>query len=89
MLYKELAIILLEFPKPILMVKHVNWCSELPLPVLTSPSAAKEYFLREFKDVLVFKEDFKEAPLKLEYMTRQGIIEPAATRHLTGATHWS
>ena len=71
------------------MVKHVNRCSELTLAVLTSPSAAKEYFLREFKDVLLSKEDFKEGPLKLESTTRQRIIESVATRHLTGATYLS
>lgn len=61
---KELAIISPEFPKPILKVKHVNRCSELPLPATASPSAAKEYFLREFPDVLLSKEDLAKAPLK-------------------------
>ncbi|XP_068229364.1 uncharacterized protein [Palaemon carinicauda] len=47
-----------------LEIKHVNRCKELPISATTSPSAAKEYFLREFKDVLVSKEDLKTAPLK-------------------------
>lgn len=61
---KELAIISPEFPKPILQVQHVNRCTEAPLPTLTSPAAAKEYFLREFPDVLVSKADLQKAPLK-------------------------
>ncbi|XP_068230979.1 uncharacterized protein [Palaemon carinicauda] len=61
---QELSIISPDFPKPILEVKHVNRCKELPISATTSPSAAKEYFLREFKDVLVSKEDLKTAPLK-------------------------
>ena len=61
---KELAIISQEFPKTILNVKHVNWYDELPLPVLTSPSVAKEYFLRVFRDVLLSKEDLKEDSLE-------------------------
>ncbi|XP_050705813.1 uncharacterized protein LOC126991118 [Eriocheir sinensis] len=55
----ELAIISPEFPKPILKVKHVNRCSELPLPATTSPSAAKDYFHRELQDVLLSKENLK------------------------------
>ncbi|XP_066940974.1 uncharacterized protein [Macrobrachium rosenbergii] len=39
-------------------------CKELPISATTSPSAAKEYFLREFADVLISKEDLKSAPLK-------------------------
>ena len=39
---KELAIISPEFPKPILMVKHVNRYGELSLPVLTSPFRREE-----------------------------------------------
>ncbi|XP_068227654.1 uncharacterized protein [Palaemon carinicauda] len=62
--YQELSIITPDFPKPILEVKHVNRCKELPISATTSPSAAKEYFLREFKDVLVSKEDLRTAPLK-------------------------
>ena len=46
------------------MVKQVNRCSELPLPVFTFPFAEKEYFLREFKDLLLLKEDLKEVLLK-------------------------
>ncbi|XP_068207506.1 uncharacterized protein [Palaemon carinicauda] len=61
---QELSIISSDFPKPILEVKHVNRCKELPISATTSPSAAKEYFLREFKDVLVSKEDLRTAPLK-------------------------
>ncbi|XP_068204834.1 uncharacterized protein [Palaemon carinicauda] len=61
---QELSKISPDFPKPILEVKHVNRCKELPISATTSPSAAKEYFLQEFKDVLVSKEDLKTAPLK-------------------------
>ena len=61
---KELAIISPHFPKPILQVQHVNRCAEPPLPHLESSADAKAYFLREFKDVLVSKEDLLTAPLK-------------------------
>ena len=61
---QELAIISSEFPKPILEVKHVNRCKKLPLPSTTSPAEAKDFFLREFKDVLVSKEDLRADPLK-------------------------
>ncbi|KAK4305370.1 hypothetical protein Pmani_022732 [Petrolisthes manimaculis] len=46
--YKELAIISPDFPKPILEVKHVNRCKRLPISDSTSPSEARDYFLREF-----------------------------------------
>ena len=36
----------------------------LPLSDTTSPEAAKEYFLKEFEDVLLRKEDLRDAPLK-------------------------
>ncbi|XP_064083050.1 uncharacterized protein LOC135199066 [Macrobrachium nipponense] len=49
---------------PALEVKHVNRVKELPISATTSPSAAKEYFLQEFQDVLVSKEELKTAPLK-------------------------
>ena len=61
---KELAIIPSEFPKPILNVKHVNRCTKLPFSATTTPSEAKAYFLQEFRDVLVSKEDLQTAPLK-------------------------
>ena len=61
---KELAIVSSSFPKQISEVIHVNRCTGLPLPPTTSPAAAKQYFLKEFKDVLVSKEDLKTAPLK-------------------------
>ena len=61
---KELAIIPPGFPKPILAVTHVNRCAELTLPTLTSPSAARDFFLWEFSDVLVSKKDLQTAPLK-------------------------
>ena len=61
---KELTVISQKFPKPILLVKHVNRCGEQPLPVFTSPSASKEYFFGEFRDILLSNEDLKEAPLK-------------------------
>ena len=61
---EELAIISPDFPKPILEVTHVNRCLELPISAAISPSAAKDYFLREFKDVLVSKAELKSAPLK-------------------------
>ncbi|XP_068222164.1 uncharacterized protein [Palaemon carinicauda] len=61
---KELAIISPDFPKPILEIKHVNRCKDLPLSAATSPTEAREFFLREFKDVLVTKEDLKTTPLQ-------------------------
>ena len=61
---QELAIISSEFPKPILEVKHMNRCKDLPLPPTTSPAEARYFFLREFKDVLVSKEDLRAAPLQ-------------------------
>jgi len=61
---QELAIISSDFPKPILKVQHVSRCKELPLPPTTSPAEAREFFLREFKDVLVSKEDLRTAPLR-------------------------
>ena len=42
----------------------MNRCKELPPPPTTSPAEAKDFFLREFKDVLVSKEDLRAAPLK-------------------------
>ncbi|XP_068232027.1 uncharacterized protein [Palaemon carinicauda] len=60
---QELSLISPDFPKPILEVKYVNRCKDLPISATTSPSAAKEYFLWEFKDLLVSKEDLKTAPL--------------------------
>lgn len=56
---RELAIISTQFPKPILKVKHAN-----TLLSSMTPAAAKDYFLREFSDVLVSKEDLKSAPLR-------------------------
>lgn len=61
---KALAIIPKEFPKPIRHVQHVNRCAELPLSATKSPASAKAYFLQEFPDVLVSKEDLEHAPLK-------------------------
>ncbi|XP_068235531.1 uncharacterized protein [Palaemon carinicauda] len=61
---KELAIISPDFPKPILEVKHVKRCKELPLSATTSPTEARDFFLREFKDVLVTIEDLKTTPLQ-------------------------
>ena len=61
---KELAMIPSEFPKPILHVEHVNRCKKLPFSATTTPSEAKAYFLQEFRDVLVSKEDLQTAPLK-------------------------
>ncbi|XP_076068309.1 uncharacterized protein LOC143040770 isoform X3 [Oratosquilla oratoria] len=60
---KALAIIPKEFPKPILEVKHVKKCVELPFSASTPPSDVKEYFLKEFKDVLVAKA-LQSTPLK-------------------------
>lgn len=37
---------------------------KLPLSPIALPLASKEYFLKEFKDVLVSKEKLKSAPLK-------------------------
>lgn len=42
----------------------MNRCKKLPLPATTSPAEATDFFLQEFKDVLVSKEDLKMAPLK-------------------------
>ncbi|XP_076037654.1 uncharacterized protein LOC143023062 [Oratosquilla oratoria] len=61
---KALAIIPKEFPKPILEVKHVKKCVELPFSASTPPSDVKEYFLKEFKDVLVAKAALQSTPLK-------------------------
>ncbi|KAK7072100.1 hypothetical protein SK128_002544, partial [Halocaridina rubra] len=52
---QELGIISFDFPKPILTTTHVNGCAQLPLPATTSPSAARDFFLHEFRDVLVSK----------------------------------
>ena len=60
----ELAIISADFPKQLQSVTYVNRCAELPLPASTSPSQAREYFLKEFSDVLVAKDELKSAPLK-------------------------
>ncbi|KAK7056542.1 hypothetical protein SK128_023809 [Halocaridina rubra] len=61
---QELAIISLEFPKPILAVTNVNRCTELPLPATTSPSVAWDFFLCKFRNVLVSKADLYAAPLR-------------------------
>ncbi|KAK7069843.1 hypothetical protein SK128_013908, partial [Halocaridina rubra] len=61
---QELAIILPNFPNSILIVTHVNRCAELLLSTTTSPSAIQDFFLREFRDVLVLKADLQAAPLK-------------------------
>lgn len=61
---QELAIISKDFPKPILEVKHVNRCTELPDFSTTSPSEAKAFFLKEFQDVLVDKAALGSTPLK-------------------------
>ncbi|XP_069985567.1 uncharacterized protein [Penaeus vannamei] len=61
---QELAIISPQFPKPILEVKHANWCAESHLPDLPTPSAARKYFLQEYNDVLLTKQDLKEALLQ-------------------------
>lgn len=61
---KALVIIPQAFPKPIQHV-HVNRCTELPISATTFPAAAKEYFLKEFSDVLVSKADLKNAPSEL------------------------
>ena len=61
---RALAIISEEFPRPILEVTHVNSCTRIPTYATKSPEAAKEYFLREFNDVLVSKADLQTQPLK-------------------------
>ncbi|ROT77236.1 hypothetical protein C7M84_004131 [Penaeus vannamei] len=61
---QELAIISPQFPKPILEVKHANRCAESHLPDLPTPSAARKYFLQEYNDVLLTKQDLKAAPLQ-------------------------
>lgn len=61
---QALAIIPKEFPKPILEVKHVKKCVELPFSASTPPSDVKEYFFKEFKDVLVAKAALQSTPLK-------------------------
>ncbi|ROT75198.1 putative uncharacterized protein K02A2.6-like [Penaeus vannamei] len=45
---QELAIISPQFPKPILEIKHAN----------------RKYFLQEYNDVLLIKQDLKAAPLQ-------------------------
>lgn len=62
--YKALPIIPQAFPKPIQHV-HVNRFTELPISATTSPAAAKDYFLIEFIDILVSKDDLKNAPSEL------------------------
>ncbi|KAK7083177.1 hypothetical protein SK128_000712, partial [Halocaridina rubra] len=52
-LCQELAIILPDILKLILAVPHVNRCSKLSLPTVTSLSAARDLFLCEFRDILV------------------------------------
>lgn len=52
---QALAIISPDFPKPILEVKYVNSCKELPFFSTMSPSTGRDYFLKEFKDVLIDK----------------------------------
>ena len=61
---KELAIISPKFPKPILQVTHVHRCTEFPLTEATPPAEARDYFVRNFPDVLVSKDDLKTAPLQ-------------------------
>ncbi|KAK7081447.1 hypothetical protein SK128_018581 [Halocaridina rubra] len=58
------AIISPDFPKPIITATHDNRCGELHLPATTSPFAAWDFFLHEFRDVLVSKADLQTAPLK-------------------------
>ncbi|XP_076032421.1 uncharacterized protein LOC143020148 [Oratosquilla oratoria] len=60
---RELAIIPPDFPKPILEVTYANRCAALTLPPDSSPAAARDYFLREFSDVLVCKDDLRSKPL--------------------------
>ncbi|XP_064083925.1 uncharacterized protein K02A2.6-like [Macrobrachium nipponense] len=61
---RALAIVSLEFPKPILKVTHVNRCAQFPASAMTSPAASKDYFLRHFSDVLISKKDLQTQPLK-------------------------
>ncbi|KAK7079869.1 hypothetical protein SK128_025785, partial [Halocaridina rubra] len=59
---QELTIILLDIPKPILTITHVNLCAELSLPATTSPSAARDFFLHTFRYLLVSKTDLQATP---------------------------
>ncbi|XP_064116562.1 uncharacterized protein LOC135222404 [Macrobrachium nipponense] len=61
---RALAIVSLEFPKPILKVTHVNRCAQFPASAMTSPAAIKDYFLQHFSDVLISKKDLQTQPLK-------------------------
>ena len=61
---RALAIVPPDFPKPILKVTHVNRCAQFPASALTSPAAAKDYFLCHFGDVLTSKSDLQDQPLK-------------------------
>ena len=60
---RALAIVSPEFPKPIMNVTHVNRV-QIPPSAMTSPEAAKTYFLQQFSDVLVSKADLQTQPLK-------------------------
>ncbi|XP_076044716.1 uncharacterized protein LOC143027329 [Oratosquilla oratoria] len=60
---RELAILPPDFPKPIFEVTYANRCAALTLPPDSSPAAARDYFLREFSDVLVSKDDLRFKPL--------------------------
>ncbi|KAK3887711.1 hypothetical protein Pcinc_008196 [Petrolisthes cinctipes] len=74
---KELNIIPQEFPKPIQQIQHVNRCTETPLCNITSPSEARKYFLRTFKEVLVSKEDTLQSAPQDNDRTLQDIRESA------------
>lgn len=75
---KELAIISEEFPKPILEVTHANRLCETgsstygltatqtpATGVAAAPTLPTSPQLREFKDVLVTKEDLRTMPLRM------------------------
>ena len=61
---KVLAVIPQGFPRPILSVEHVSRCKALPFSTATTPLEARAYFLQEFQDVLVSKDDLLKAPLR-------------------------
>ena len=60
----DLAIIPPEFPRPIQSVKYARSCTTRPLPPIASATDARTFFLQEFKDVLVSKEELRSVPLK-------------------------
>nr|XP_027213220.1 uncharacterized protein LOC113806302 [Penaeus vannamei] len=76
----DLAIVSTDFPKPILSVTHVNRCAQqMPASAMSSPTAARTYFLQHFSDVLVSKTDLQTTPLKMSGPPMRIHLQPGAT----------